>query len=68
MALLELAFEQKADVVLVQEPVLHWPESRKLTKTMQAYNTFKPTQSWQEQPRVMTYIRTELQATSDTEW
>ena len=71
MSLLQHAFQAGAEIILVQEPCLHWSDTRQLTKFHQAYNTFSPTQSWQENSRVITYIQkntTEIQATPDPEW
>src|SRR3954451_10021691 len=68
MTLLQLAYENDADVVLVQEPSTHWEDTRRLTKTHPGFSTLPPTHDWSEKPRVMTYARKdrlELQISAD---
>ncbi|KID59265.1 reverse transcriptase, partial [Metarhizium hybridum] len=57
---LALADSEKHDVVLLQEPWTEAKNSRCLTKTHPAYETYSPVDSWNgndTRPRVMTYIR-----------
>ena len=57
---LALADSEKYDVVLLQEPWTETKDSRCLTKTHPAYDTFSPVDSWDStstRPRVMTYVR-----------
>ncbi|KAJ4159591.1 uncharacterized protein LMH87_007532 [Akanthomyces muscarius] len=57
---LALADAEKYDVVLLQEPWTAIRNSRCLTKTHPAYDTFAPVSSWEAndtRPRVMTYVR-----------
>ena len=53
--LLELAFTQKADVILVQEPWIMPDLGRRITKWHPAYNTHAPIMDWSLRPRVMSY-------------
>ena len=57
---LALADSEKFDIVLLQEPWTTARDSRCLTKTHPAYDTFSPIDSWDDnstRPRVMTYVR-----------
>lgn len=57
---LALADSEKYDIVLLQEPWTEAKNSRCLTKTHPAFETFSPVDSWDgndTRPRVMTYIR-----------
>ena len=57
---LALADSEKYDIVLLQEPWSEAKNSRCLTKTHPAYDTYSPVDSWTDnstRPRVMTYIR-----------
>ena len=57
---LALADSEKYDIVLLQEPWTEAKNSRCLTKTHPAYETYSPVDSWNDnstRPRVMTYIR-----------
>ncbi|XP_044718774.1 reverse transcriptase (RNA-dependent DNA polymerase) domain-containing protein [Hirsutella rhossiliensis] len=56
---LALADSAKYDIVLLQEPWTEAKNSRCLTKTHPAYDTYSPVDSWDSndtRPRVMTYI------------
>ncbi|TXB98066.1 hypothetical protein FocTR4_00017206 [Fusarium oxysporum f. sp. cubense] len=57
---LALADSERYDIVLLQEPWTSHTESRFLTKTHPAYDTFTPVDMWSSndtRPRVMTYVR-----------
>ncbi|EFZ02030.2 Reverse transcriptase [Metarhizium robertsii ARSEF 23] len=57
---LALADSEKYDIVLLQEPWTEAKNSRCLTKTHPAFESFSPVDSWDgndTRPRVMTYIR-----------
>lgn len=55
--LLELAYKQQADIILVQEPWVHSDLGRRITKWHPAYSTYTPVEDWSLRPRVMTYAR-----------
>ena len=55
--LLHTAFQQKVDVVLVQEPYIGQDLERLMTKWHPAYQTICPLTSWETWPRVMTYAQ-----------
>ncbi|KAH7471411.1 hypothetical protein FOMA001_g13259 [Fusarium oxysporum f. sp. matthiolae] len=57
---LALADSERYDIVLLQEPWTTHTETRFLTKTHPAYDTFTPVDMWNSndtRPRVMTYVR-----------
>ncbi|KJZ69665.1 hypothetical protein HIM_10938 [Hirsutella minnesotensis 3608] len=57
---LALADSERYDIVLLQEPWTGLTETRCLTKTHPAYDTFSPVNDWDSRdtrPRVMTYVR-----------
>lgn len=57
---LALADSEQYDIILLQEPWTGIRDSRCLTKTHPAYDTFSPADCWNDhssRPRVMTYIR-----------
>ena len=57
---LALADAERYDVILLQEPWTQVRDSRCLTKTHPAYDTYSPVSTWEDidtRPRVMTYIR-----------
>ncbi|KAF4448359.1 hypothetical protein F53441_8234 [Fusarium austroafricanum] len=65
---LALANSEQYDIVLVQEPWTAHIETRSLTKTHPAYNTFTPVDMWNSnntRPRVMTYIRRDPRLVAD---
>ncbi|KJZ68476.1 hypothetical protein HIM_01090 [Hirsutella minnesotensis 3608] len=65
---LALADSAKYDIVLLQEPWTEAKNSRCLTKTHPAYDTYSPVDSWDSndtRPRVMTYIRKDSRVLAD---
>ena len=57
---LALADAERYEVILLQEPWTQVRDSRCLTKTHPAYDTYSPVSTWEDidtRPRVMTYIR-----------
>ncbi|KAM5357129.1 hypothetical protein ACJZ2D_016591 [Fusarium nematophilum] len=65
---LALADSERYDVVLLQEPWTEAKDSRCLTKTHPAYDTFSPVDAWDSagtRPRVMTYVRRDLDLLAD---
>ncbi|KJZ69641.1 hypothetical protein HIM_10980 [Hirsutella minnesotensis 3608] len=65
---LALADSETYDVVLLQEPWTEAKNSRCLTKTHPAYDTYSPVDSWDSngtRPRVMTYIRKDSRILAD---
>ncbi|KJZ68987.1 hypothetical protein HIM_11628 [Hirsutella minnesotensis 3608] len=65
---LALADSAKYDIVLLQEPWTEAKNSRCLTKTHPAYDTYSPVDSWDSngtRPRVMTYIRRDSRILAD---
>ncbi|OAQ61343.1 reverse transcriptase, RNaseH [Purpureocillium lilacinum] len=57
---LALAGAERYEVILLQEPWTQVRDSRCLTKTHPAYDTYSPVSTWEDndtRPRVMTYIR-----------
>ncbi|KAH7471445.1 hypothetical protein FOMA001_g13039 [Fusarium oxysporum f. sp. matthiolae] len=57
---LALADSERYDIVLLQEPWTAYTDTRSLTKTHPAYDTFTPVETWDgndTRPRVMTYTR-----------
>ncbi|CVL09339.1 uncharacterized protein FMAN_14308 [Fusarium mangiferae] len=65
---LALADSERYDIVLLQEPWTSHTESRFLTKTHPAYDTFTPVDTWSSndtRPRVMTYVRRDSRLVAD---
>ncbi|KAF4334266.1 reverse transcriptase domain protein, partial [Fusarium beomiforme] len=65
---LALADSERYDIVLLQEPWTSRTESRLLTKTHPAYDTFTPVDMWgsnDTRPRVMTYVRRDSRLIAD---
>src|ERR1700735_859242 len=65
---LALADAERYDIVLLQEPWTESKDSRCLTKTHPAYDTFSPVDSWDStatRPRVMTYVRRDPKLIAD---
>ncbi|KAF6515167.1 hypothetical protein HZS61_005073 [Fusarium oxysporum f. sp. conglutinans] len=65
---LALADSERYDVVLLQEPWTAHTETRSLTKTHPAYDTFTPVDMWNSndtRPRVMTYVRRDPRLLAD---
>ena len=61
---LALAYMEKFDIVLLQEPWSKWEDGRCETKTHPAYKTFSPITFWDStstRPRVMTYLSHNLE-------
>ena len=54
---LNLAHENRFDIVLIQEPWIHQDKSRRITKKHPAYRCFTPIEDWTQVPRVLTYVR-----------
>ncbi|KAF4334268.1 hypothetical protein FBEOM_11900, partial [Fusarium beomiforme] len=68
---LALADSERYDIVLLQEPWTSHTESRFLTKTHPAYDTFTPVDMWSSndtRPRVMTYDRRDSRLVADQIW
>lgn len=53
---LSMAYEEGADVILIQEPWIHSQQEKRRTKTHPAYSIFSPNDDWNTRPRVLTYI------------
>lgn len=51
------AFEEKIDILLIQEPYLFSDLQRRITKRHPSYECFSPTDDWSIRPRVLTYLR-----------
>ncbi|KAL9570491.1 hypothetical protein ACKAV7_005379 [Fusarium commune] len=65
---LALADSERYDIVLLQEPWTAHTETRSLTKTHPAYDTFAPVDMWNNndtRPRVMTYVRRDPRLLAD---
>ncbi|RKK80609.1 hypothetical protein BFJ68_g17704, partial [Fusarium oxysporum] len=65
---LALADSEQYDIVLLQEPWTAHTDSRSLTKTHPAYDTFTPVETWDNndtRPRVMTYVRRDPKLLAD---
>ena len=62
---LNLASEEGAEVIAIQEPWTMADLERRITKTHPSYTTFAPETTWSSRPRVMLYVRrgTDLQTT-----
>ena len=58
---LNLAHENRFDIVLIQEPWIHQDKSRRITKKHPAYRCFTPIEDWTQVPRVLTYVRKDPQ-------
>lgn len=54
---LQLAHENNADVVLIQEPWTYRDLTSKQSVIHHSYDTFAPLSTWDTRPRVLTYIR-----------
>lgn len=54
---LSTAFDSSVDVLMVQEPRLYSELDRRITKKHPSYECFSPVDSFEETPRVMTYVR-----------
>ncbi|KAH7464077.1 hypothetical protein FOMA001_g17794 [Fusarium oxysporum f. sp. matthiolae] len=65
---LALADSERYDIVLLQEPWTTTANSRCLTKTHPAYDTYSPVEAWNSnstRPRVMTYVRRDSKLSAD---
>ncbi|KAG7406105.1 TMEM14 protein-like protein [Fusarium oxysporum f. sp. rapae] len=65
---LALADSERYDIVLLQEPWTTTANSRCLTKTHPAYDTYSPVETWNSnstRPRVMTYVRRDSTLSAD---
>ncbi|KAF6519543.1 hypothetical protein HZS61_007814 [Fusarium oxysporum f. sp. conglutinans] len=65
---LALADSERYDIVLLQEPGTTTANSRCLTKTYPAYDTYSPVEAWNSnstRPRVMTYVRRDSKLSAD---
>ncbi|RKK61485.1 hypothetical protein BFJ69_g17119, partial [Fusarium oxysporum] len=65
---LALADSERYDIVLLQEPWTAHTDTRSLTKTHPAYDTFTPIETWDgndTRPRVMTYVRRDPRLLAD---
>ncbi|KAG7402595.1 putative RNA-directed DNA polymerase from transposon X-element [Fusarium oxysporum f. sp. rapae] len=65
---LALADSERYDIVLLQEPWTAHIDTRSLTKTHPAYDTFTPVETWDgndTRPRVMTYVRRDPRLLAD---
>ncbi|KAF4334267.1 reverse transcriptase, partial [Fusarium beomiforme] len=65
---LALADSERYDIVLLQEPWTAHTDTRSLTKTHPAYDTFTPVETWDgndTRPRVMTYVRRDPRLLAD---
>lgn len=65
---LALADSERYDIVLLQEPWTAHTDTRSLTKTHPAYDTFTPVETWDSndtRPRVMTYVRRDPRLLAD---
>lgn len=54
---LTTAYDEKADIILIQEPYIYSDPQRRITKRHPAYECFTPVDNWSSQPRVLTYLR-----------
>ena len=54
---LALAFEEKIDILLIQEPWIGADLDRRLSKKHGSYQAYAPEDEWKERPRVVTYVR-----------
>ncbi|KAH7231019.1 hypothetical protein BKA59DRAFT_497623 [Fusarium tricinctum] len=65
---LALAGSERYDIVLLQESWTAHTDTRSMTKTYPAYDTFTPVETWDSndtRPRVMTYVRRDLKLLAD---
>ncbi|KAI8401548.1 hypothetical protein FOFC_18417 [Fusarium oxysporum] len=65
---LALADSERYDIVLLQEPWTAHTDTRSLTKTHPAYDTFTPVETWDgndTRPRIMTYVRRDPRLLAD---
>ncbi|KAL9572136.1 hypothetical protein ACKAV7_003714 [Fusarium commune] len=65
---LALADSERYDIVLLQEPWTTTANSRCLTKTHPAYDTYSPVETWNSnstRPSVMTYVRRDSTLSAD---
>ncbi|KAL1978472.1 hypothetical protein VTN31DRAFT_1331 [Thermomyces dupontii] len=56
-AALNLAYEPRIDVLIVQEPYVDKDLSKRKTPKHPAYQTFVPIETWDKRPRVVTYVK-----------
>lgn len=54
---LALAFQEKIDMLLIQEPWIGTDLERRLSKKHNSYQAYAPEEEWKERPRVITYVR-----------
>ncbi|POS82881.1 hypothetical protein EPUL_003848 [Erysiphe pulchra] len=54
---LALARDESVDIIILQKPWIFPDLEKKSTKTHADFDTFSPTDDWEERPRVITYIR-----------
>lgn len=54
---LATAFEERVDIVLIQEPYIFSELERRITKRHPTFECFTPIDNWSTQPRVLTYLR-----------
>lgn len=54
---LSISYEQKIDIIMIQEPYIYSGTERRITKRHPAYECFTPVDIWSNQPRVLTYVR-----------
>lgn len=54
---LATAFQEKIDILLVQEPYIFRELPRQITRRHPSYECFSPTDNWSQRPRVLTYLR-----------
>ena len=59
LVLLQAAHDQRADVVLVQEPWVGRDPARRQTKHHPAYTTMCAWSDWEIRPRAIAYVRTD---------
>lgn len=59
---LATAYNEKSDIIMIQEPYISKDLSRRITKWHPAYQCYSPTDNWLEhgRPRVISYIRKDL--------
>lgn len=54
---LTTAYEEKIDIILIQEPYIFSDIQRQITKRHPSYECFSPVDDWISRPRVLTYLR-----------
>lgn len=64
---LNIAFDLKVDVLLIQEPYIFRDISRRISKKHPAFECFSPTDHWSVRPRVLTYTRKDIDCTFSQE-